>query len=209
MTARWVQITSGRGPAECEWVVARTLERLREEATDARLETRVLEAVPGGQPDTFKSVLVAVKGDGGGAILVGWRGSVQWIGPSPFRPRHKRKNWFIGIDVFDPPLESSAFSEKDLRFETMRASGPGGQHVNTTDSAVRVTHVPTGLAATAREERSQHMNRKLATTRLTAQLEARDAQNRDDHDQARWARHGRLERGNANRVFEGPKFRPR
>jgi len=190
-------------------VVARILERLREEAADARLETRVLEAVPGGQPDTFKSVLVAVKGDGGGAFLVGRRGSVQWIGPSPFRPRHEHKNWFVGVDVFDPPLESSAFSEKDLRFETMRASGPGGQHVNTTDSAVRVTHLPTGLTTMAREERSQHMNRKLATARLVAQLDAREAQDRRDFDQANWARHDRLERGNANRVFEGPKFKPR
>ena len=209
MTARWVQITSGRGPAECEWVAARVLERFCQEAADAGLETRLLDAVPGGQPDTFKSVLVAVKGAGGDIFLGGWRGSVQWIGPSPFRPRHKRKNWFAGVDVFAPPPQSPAFSEKDLRFETMRASGPGGQHVNTTDSAVRVTHLPTGLTAMAREERSQHMNRKLASARLAAQLEARDARNRRDFDQANWTRHDRLERGNAVRVFEGPRFRPR
>ncbi len=209
MTAHWVQITSGRGPAECEWVVARVLERLGEEAAEAGLETRVLEAVPGDEPDTCKSVLLAVKGEGGETFLAGWRGSVQWIGTSPFRPRHKRKNWFAGVDVFSPPPPSPAFAEKDLRFETMRASGPGGQHVNTTDSAVRVTHVPTGMTATAREERSQHMNRRLAIARLAARLEVWDAENRRDRDQALWTRHDRLERGNAVRVFEGPRFRPR
>jgi len=209
MTARWVQITSGRGPAECEWVVARVLARLSDEAAEVGLETRVLEAVPGDEPDTCKSVLLAIEGEGGGTFLARWRGTVRWIGSSPFRPRHKRKNWFVGIDVFDPPPPSPAFSEKDLRFETMRASGPGGQHVNTTDSAVRVTHVPTGMIAMAREERSQHMNRRLAIARLAALLEARDAQDRHDHDQARWSRHDRLERGNAVRVFEGPRFRPR
>ena len=84
-------------------------------------------------------------------------------------PHHKRKNWFVGIDVLEP-VDETGFNVKEVRWDTMRASGPGGQHVNRTESAVRVTHLPTGVRATAMEERSQHRNRKLALARLKKKL---------------------------------------
>jgi peptide chain release factor len=129
-----------------------------------------------------------------------WRGTVQWIARSPFRPEHKRKNWFVGIEILDP-VDETSFSPKDVRWETMRASGPGGQHVNRTESAVRVTHLPTGVQCTAMEERSQHRNRKLALSRLTQKLNDINSKRRDEAREERWRAHQELERGNPVRVF--------
>ena len=88
----------------------------------------------------------------------------------------------------------------------VKASGPGGQHVNRTESAVRVTHLPTGLQASAAEERSQHRNRKLALARLTKKIADRGEEQHRAAREKRWRAHQELERGNSIRVFrEGDK----
>ncbi len=203
---RWLQVTSGRGPDECCLVVARVVRCIVEEAADNNLKTHILETVPGEKPDTFKSALIALEGDNLAGFVEQWTGTVQWIGYSPFRPNHRRKNWFVGIDTLNPP-ESLQWSEKDIRFETMRASGPGGQHVNKTETAVRATHVPTGLSATAQEERSQYLNKKLALTRLAELINQEENKSRQKDRQKMWGQHNTLERGNPVRVYEGKNFR--
>ncbi len=201
----WIQITSGRGPAECAWVVPRVLRCLIEEAANAGISIDPLESVEGPFLGTLDSVLVAASGPSLTAFLARWTGSILWIGTSPFRPTYKRKNWFVGISSLALP-ERFAWSEKELVFETMRASGPGGQHVNKTESAVRVTHLPTGLAVAAREERSQHDNRKLALARLSELLGERTRASERRVQRERWSQHNQLERGNPIRVYEGEKF---
>jgi peptide chain release factor len=153
---------------------------------------------------------MSVSGAEASAFARSWAGSLQWICPSPIRPGHKRKNWFVAVDLLATPDAGAGTIEvRDVVFEAMRAAGPGGQHVNKTESAVRATHKPTGIVVTAREERSQAMNRKLALARLATALEARVDAARAHADNARWARHEQLERGNAIRIFEGPDFRER
>ncbi|MCI5164803.1 MAG: peptide chain release factor H [Candidatus Electrothrix sp. GM3_4] len=137
-----------------------------------------------------------------------WEGTIQWIAQSPFRPRHKRKNWFVGVQRIFPP-EEKELSSKDFKFESMRASGPGGQHVNKVNSAIRVTHLPTGLATMAQEERSQHMNKKLALSRLLAKIQEEQDTRAQQSQQEQWGMHNDLERGNPVRVFEGERFRER
>lgn len=88
----------------------------------------------------------------------------------------------------------------------MRASGAGGQHVNTTDSAVRVTHLPTGITAFAQEERSQHMNKTLAISRLSAILKAKELEGQRQKDREKRSLHKDLERGNPVRIFHGIEF---
>lgn len=88
----------------------------------------------------------------------------------------------------------------------MRSPGPGGQHVNTTASAVWVTHIPTGVSVVARDERSQHRNRALALARLAAVLAGRDEASEADLRHGRWKLHALRERGKATRVFHGPGF---
>ncbi len=197
-----MQLTAGKGPAECAWAVVQVLAHLRNEANSAGLEARTLELIPGDEAGTAQSALVALTGEGAEAFAGAWRGTVQWIGKSPFRPTHRRKNWFVGIEVLEPVAETR-FDSRDVAWETMRASGPGGQHVNRTESAVRVTHLPTGVQASASEERSQHRNRKLALARLAAKLEEEGERKHAEVRQQRWKAHQDLERGNAVRVLRG------
>jgi peptide chain release factor len=123
-----------------------------------------------------------------------------------FRPHHKRKNWFVDVTAFEP-VEKAPWRAEDIRVDRLRASGPGGQHVNKTESAVRVTHMPTGLCAVSQEERSQHLNKKLAMARLQAMIRRREDQAEKGLDRRRWNRHNGVERGNAVHVFRGSKFR--
>ncbi len=207
----WLQITSGRGPAECQLAVAKLAAEVARRAAAAELDVETVEVVPGEERGTALSALLKLTGEGATAFARGWRGSVQWISPSPFRPGHKRKNWFVGVEVLGgvPAAAAERIDPRDVAFESMRASGAGGQHVNKTESAVRATHKPTGLVATAREERSQAMNRKLALARLQGLVDAgvRSEQERAERD--RWLQHDALERGRPVRVFSDIEFRER
>jgi peptide chain release factor len=197
----WMHITAGQGPAECAWAVVKVLEQIQKEALAASLEFRTVEIEPGPERGTAYSALVSISGgDALEPFAKSWIGTVQWTASSPFRPLHKRKNWFVAVDVFEP-VDETMFNPKDIRWETMRASGPGGQHVNRTESGVRATHVPTGVQATAMEERSQHRNRKLALARLAQRLDEMNAKRHLEARGQRWRAHQRLQRGNPIRVF--------
>jgi peptide chain release factor len=197
----WLQVSAGQGPAECARAVVRTVEEIRREAEAAGLEARTIDVVPGAEAGTAESALVALRGKTGLSEFAGrWRGTVQWVMRSPFRPEHKRRNWFVGVEVLEP-VDETRLERKELKWETMRASGPGGQHVNRTESAVRVTHVPTGLQAVAMEERSQHSNRRLALARLARLVEELNERRAGEAKTERWRAHHGVERGNARRVF--------
>lgn len=197
----WLHITAGQGPIECAWAVIKALQQIEHEASLVSLEFRTLEIEPGPEAGTAHSALVSIAGGPAlKAFADSWRGTVQWIARSPFRPDHKRKNWFVGVEVLEP-VDETRFDPKEVRWETMRASGPGGQHVNRTESAVRVTHLPTGTQATAMEERSQHRNRKLALARLMQKLSEIDSKRQGDARERRWRAHQELERGNPVRIF--------
>ncbi|MFH0999044.1 MAG: peptide chain release factor H [Pseudomonadota bacterium] len=200
-----LQITSGRGPDECAWVVARLIDTILADARSAGLEAEMIEKEDGSRKATFLSALIHLAGEGCDTFVAGYEGTVQWIGKSTFRHGHKRNNWFVGVRRLSIP-KTESFHDRDVRIDTMRASGPGGQHVNTTDSAVRAIHLPTGLVAIARDERSQMANRKRALERLSI-LVARDEQRKlNKARQARWDAHNELVRGNPVRVYEGQSF---
>lgn len=199
-------LTSGRGPGECRIAVAKTAALLIAEATALGLDTDYLE---GPNPDAHgpASAIVVVHGDAAAAFASPWIGVIQWTVQSPLRPHHKRKNWFIGIFELPPlPDVPKAIDAQDVRFEAFRAGGPGGQHQNKTESAVRAIHVPSGLSVVAREERSQHRNKALALDRLAgllrlqAELTAIAARN-EAH-----AAHDQLERGRPVKRFKGANF---
>ncbi len=204
----WLQMTSGRGPAECQLAVAGLLDVLLTEARAARLTPEILDAVAGDTRGALLSALVKIEGATAAGFAARWRGSAQWICRSPLRPTHKRRNWFVGVEVLSPARAGpDAVEPRDVVFEALRASGPGGQHVNKTESAVRATHRPTGLVAVAREERSQAMNRKLALAKLDALVMAARETAAAGTERDRWNQHDQLERGNPVRVFVGAEFR--
>jgi peptide chain release factor len=204
----WLQITSGHGPEECAYAVKQILTRFMEDAREKKLTVELLSSTCGRYSGTLESVLIAVEGAGSTDFCRYWTGTILWISRSPFRPDHKRKNWFIGVELLHPPAQVR-WRIMDLKFESMRASGPGGQYVNKTESAVRVTHIPSGLSATSREERSQHANRKLALARLAALFSQKEQADVKRFKNERWDQHNCLERGHAVRVFVGPNFEPK
>jgi len=175
------------------------------EAKSLGLECELLD----GAEDLPSSILLRVAGDGASTFAAQRIGTNQWIGNSPFRPAHKRRNWFVGVALAPEPEAIIDLREEDIDYQAMRASGPGGQHVNKTDSAVRATHCPTGLVATAQEQRSQHANRKLAQIKLAIMLEERRGQAKHDQRRSQWQAHQELERGNAVRVYAGERFQLR
>jgi peptide chain release factor len=200
----WLLFTAGRGPGECQIAVNGLLDALNREARERGVGVTVLDAETG--PHGLLSALVALDGAGVDRLASSWSGTVRWICASPIRKGWGRKNWYVGVSVVSSPVASDAFGEQDLKFEACKASGPGGQHVNKTNSAVRVTHVPSGLVAFAQEERSQHRNKALAVARLARVLKERDAASARELDRTRWEHHDALERGNETRVYEGPDF---
>ena len=203
----WIQVSSGRGPAECQLAVSKLVPIICKEARGRGLEVSVLDDVPGSNAGLLLSALISVSGTAAIEFCESWEGSVKWQCKSPLRPSAKRKNWFVAVDVLRPPeTADTGVDPRDVRFEAFRASGAGGQHVNATDSAVRLTHIPSGSVVVAREERSQHMNRKLALARLTQILQQEADGVQAAADRERWSRHEQLERGNSIRVFKGERF---
>lgn len=202
----WLQLSAGRCPAECEWVVGRLTPILIRDLTEQGLAVEEIARTPGEHGGDARSILLRVSGPDAGRQVASWLGTIQWTGASPYRPRHPRKNWFVSVAAFAEPA-ADCWDDTAVRIETLRASGPGGQHVNRTESAVRVTHLPTGLSALTQEERSQHLNRRLALARLAEQLDARAATQTRAAETARWRQHTRLIRGNPVRVYRGPDWR--
>ena len=201
-----LQITSGRGPAECCWVVARLAESIIADAHKESLHAEIIEEESGPEKGTLFSALLHLDGEGAERFAARYEGTIQWIGYSTFRPGHKRKNWFVGVQRVPVP-QTAIFSERDIRIEAMKASGPGGQHVNTTESAVRAVHIPTGLTAMARDERSQNANRKRALERLSILVARHEQRRLAKAQKQRWDAHNDLVRGNPVRVYEGADFR--
>lgn len=199
----YLQITSGRGPVECCRVVTLLVEKMRASCSKEGLTMELIDREPGPEPGTDLSVTLCVQGSGGQVWAAGWLGTVQWVAYSPYRPCHKRKNWFVGVNLFECP-EETICNESDFSYETLRASGPGGQHVNKTESVVRAIHLPTGMSVVASDERSQWQNKSAARLRLLARLALLEQERKAVHEQAVWSNHNGLERGNAVKIIREP-----
>ena len=203
MEKTYMQITSGRGPVECCRVVVLIMKKIIEQAKKLGLETEMVEHEKGPKDGCMFSATLAVKGDKISSLTDEWEGSVLWVAQkNPFRPWHRRKNWFVGVHAFKP-LEIAKVNERDITYDTLRASGPGGQNVNKVETAVRATHQPTGISVVASDLRSQNQNKKLAHERLMMKLSAIEEEKQMNQTRDVWMNHNTLERGNPVKTFKG------
>ena len=171
-----IQITSGRGPAECCWVVAQVLKLLMQDAKTHSIECSVINKEKGTENGTLASVLIRLKGKEIEKFTDSWLGTIQWVGQSKFRKHHKRKNWYVGVNELKVMDKKHSFHEHDIRFEFTRAGGPGGQHVNKVSTAVRATHLPSKTKVFVSNHRSQLQNKKEAIQLLEMKLKEKSMQ---------------------------------
>ena len=201
-----IQITSGRGPLECQWIVAKVLKVFLEEAKNNNIDYEIIHRENGDENLTLKSVTLLLKSKNVNEFLKTWLGSICWIGKSTFRKLHKRSNWFIGVFELEG-LEKISFNEKDIQFQTTRSQGSGGQNVNKVNTAVRATYLPTKQSVFVQDSRSQLENKKLSIERLKEKVLEQNIIQLQKQMQETWNNHLQVQRGNAVRTFSGTDFK--
>jgi peptide chain release factor len=192
-----LQISSGQGPIECELAVAKLARALCDEFGG----TTITQTTPGLQEGCYRSAILESEHD-----LSYLEGTIKWTCQSAFRPNHRRKNWFVDVSAVKT-FNAAALDSSLIRIDTFRSGGKGGQNVNKVETGVRATYLPLGISTASTEERSQHLNKKLALERLYKLIEEQNADGRREASRTNWLEHSRLIRGNPIRVYEGPEFK--
>jgi peptide chain release factor 2 len=195
-----LEIHAGTGGTDAQDWAEMLLRMYQRWASDRGFEWEMIEASPGEEAG-LKSSTMTVRGENAYGTLKAERGVHRLVRLSPFDAAHRRHTAFAQVVVApllpdDAPIE---IDDADLRIDTYRSSGAGGQHVNKTDSAVRITHIPTGIVVQCQNERSQTSNKQTALRMLKSRL----AELEEEKREAELAR----ERGAAQDIGFGSQIR--
>lgn len=197
----YIQITAGRGPVEC----ARAVTLVAREIVKAVPSLQLADCEPHNQVEyCYMSMTFVTDESIPGTIVKDWKGTVLWRSTAnPYRPGHKRSNWFVGVNFFDE-VKLPEIVESDIVYETCRSGGKGGQNVNKVETTVRAIHIPSGIAVKCSDERSQTQNKVRARERLLLKLRRQNDNALAVSKSTQWCNHDSLERGNPVKKFSGP-----
>lgn len=197
-----LSINAGAGGTEsCDW--ANMLLRMYTRWVDNKgFKLKVLDVLPGEEAGV-KNVTLRIEGEMAYGLLKSEKGVHRLVRISPFDANKRRHTSFASVDVI-PEIEDDVavdINEGDLRIDIFRSSGPGGQSVNTSDSAVRITHNPTGIVVQCQNERSQLQNKRTAMKVLRARLYERKRKEQDERMAVEYGQKQKIEWGSQIRSY--------
>lgn len=203
-----LEIHPGAGGTESQDWAEMLLRMYRRFAEQSGFKVEVLDLLPGDEAG-IKSVTLHIHGPYAYGQLKAEKGTHRLIRISPFDSSGRRHTSFASVDVYPDAGQDIEITvrDEDIRVDIFRSSGPGGQSVNTTDSAVRITHLPTGLVAQCQNEKSQHKNKEAALKVLKARLYELELQKIADERQAEYAAKGAIAFGSQIRTYTLQPYR--